>query len=146
MLNDMEEEEEHLHLHPQPASSPLTPLDTAAPHAHAHAHASCCSPVSVLSGASSTSEILLSRVLTHNRSFVQERAYTPFLTDKSKFKKVVVLTCMDSRLTELLPHALNLKNGDAKIIKVAGAMVRAEIRDARQGCCWSRPCRRIFSM
>jgi carbonic anhydrase len=30
---------------------------------------------------------------------------------------------MDTRLTELLPMALDLRNGDAKIIKVAGAMV-----------------------
>ncbi len=30
---------------------------------------------------------------------------------------------MDTRLTELLPVALNIKNGDVKIIKNAGAMV-----------------------
>jgi carbonic anhydrase len=30
---------------------------------------------------------------------------------------------MDTRLTELLPKALNLKNGDAKIIKNAGASI-----------------------
>ena len=30
---------------------------------------------------------------------------------------------MDTRLTELLPKAMNLKNGDAKIIKSAGAVV-----------------------
>jgi carbonic anhydrase len=30
---------------------------------------------------------------------------------------------MDTRLTELLPKAMNLKNGDAKIIKNAGALV-----------------------
>ncbi len=33
------------------------------------------------------------------------------------------MTCMDTRLTELLPKAMNLRNGDAKIIKDAGAMV-----------------------
>lgn len=36
---------------------------------------------------------------------------------------MVILTCMDTRLTELLPKALNLRNGDAKIIKNAGAIV-----------------------
>ena len=30
---------------------------------------------------------------------------------------------MDTRLTELLPKAMNLKNGDAKIIKSAGAVI-----------------------
>ena len=32
---------------------------------------------------------------------------------------------MDTRLTELLPKAMNLKNGDAKFIKIAGAVVAA---------------------
>ena len=36
---------------------------------------------------------------------------------------MVILTCMDARLTELLPKAMNIKNGDAKIIKDAGATV-----------------------
>jgi carbonic anhydrase len=36
---------------------------------------------------------------------------------------MVILTCMDTRLVELLPKALNLRNGDAKIIKNAGAIV-----------------------
>lgn len=30
---------------------------------------------------------------------------------------------MDTRLVELLPHALNLRNGDVKIVKNAGALV-----------------------
>ena len=34
--------------------------------------------------------------------------------------KLAIVSCMDTRLTELLPRALGLKNGDAKIIKVAG--------------------------
>ncbi|KAB2862526.1 MAG: carbonic anhydrase, partial [Exiguobacterium chiriqhucha] len=38
-------------------------------------------------------------------------------------KKIVILTCMDTRLTALLPKALGLKNGDAKIIKNAGAVL-----------------------
>jgi carbonic anhydrase len=33
------------------------------------------------------------------------------------------LSCMDTRLVELLPRAMNLRNGDAKIIKNAGAIV-----------------------
>ncbi|MGA3067393.1 MAG: carbonic anhydrase, partial [Tepidisphaeraceae bacterium] len=55
--------------------------------------------------------------------FVQRREYEPFLTDGFPDKKLVVLTCMDTRLIELLPRAMNLRNGDAKIIKNAGAIV-----------------------
>src|SRR5208282_1944410 len=38
-------------------------------------------------------------------------------------KKLVVLTCMDTRLVELLPRAMDLRSGDAKVIKNAGAVV-----------------------
>lgn len=36
---------------------------------------------------------------------------------------MVIITCMDTRLVELLPKAMNLKNGDVKIIKNAGAII-----------------------
>src|SRR5690606_2657565 len=36
---------------------------------------------------------------------------------------MVVLTCMDTRLVELLPQAMNLHQGDFKLIKNAGAIV-----------------------
>ena len=42
---------------------------------------------------------------------------------KNPDKKIAILSCMDTRLTELLPKALDLKNGDAKIIKNAGGTV-----------------------
>lgn len=65
----------------------------------------------------------LTEILEYNRSFVQNREYEAFRTTKFPDKKVVILTCMDTRLVELLPKAMNLKNGDAKIIKSAGAIV-----------------------
>ena len=37
--------------------------------------------------------------------------------------RCVIITCMDSRLTHLLPAALNIKQGEAKIIKTAGAIL-----------------------
>lgn len=37
--------------------------------------------------------------------------------------RCVILTCMDSRLTHLLPAALNIKQGEAKIVKTAGAIL-----------------------
>jgi carbonic anhydrase len=61
--------------------------------------------------------------MEHNRSFVENKQYEEFLTTKFPDKKIVVLTCMDTRLIDLLPRAMNLKNGDAKIIRNAGAIV-----------------------
>lgn len=66
---------------------------------------------------------VLPEILAHNAQFVERRDYEPFLTDGFPDKKLVVLTCMDTRLVELLPRAMNLRNGDAKVIKNAGAIV-----------------------
>jgi carbonic anhydrase len=65
----------------------------------------------------------LSEILSFNTGFVDRRDYEPFMTDVFPDKKLVVLTCMDTRLVELLPRAMNLRNGDAKVIKNAGAIV-----------------------
>lgn len=62
-------------------------------------------------------------ILAHNRAFVEQREYERYTTDKYPDKKLAIVSCMDTRLTELLAAALGLKNGDAKIIKVAGAEV-----------------------
>ncbi|MEK3936463.1 carbonic anhydrase [Sporosarcina sp. FSL W7-1349] len=66
---------------------------------------------------------LLNEILDFNVSFVNEKKYEQYATTKFPDKRIVILTCMDTRLTELLPKAMNLKNGDAKIIKSAGAVV-----------------------
>ncbi len=66
---------------------------------------------------------LLDSILTHNQQFVETKEYEKFQTTKFPDKKVVILTCMDTRLLELLPTAMNVKNGDAKVIKNAGAIV-----------------------
>ena len=66
---------------------------------------------------------LISEILNYNKEFVETKQYQEFLTTKFPDKRMVVLTCMDTRLVELLPKAMNLQNGDAKIIKNAGAIV-----------------------
>ncbi|MDF2961430.1 MAG: carbonic anhydrase [Paenibacillus sp.] len=66
---------------------------------------------------------LLTDIIDHNQQFVSSKEYEQFRTTKFPDKKMVILTCMDTRLTELLPRAMNLRNGDAKIIKNAGAIV-----------------------
>ena len=45
------------------------------------------------------------------------------MTSKYPDKKIAILTCMDTRLTKLLPKALGLKNGDVKMIKNAGGVI-----------------------
>lgn len=62
-------------------------------------------------------------ILQFNKAFVEGKGYEPYLTSKYPDKKLAILTCMDTRLTTLLPAALGLKNGDAKIIKNAGGLV-----------------------
>ena len=62
-------------------------------------------------------------VLAFNRRFVADKGYEKHLTDKYPDKKLAVLSCMDTRLSVLLQEALGLRNGDAKIIKNAGAVI-----------------------
>src|SRR5688500_10173094 len=66
---------------------------------------------------------LISEILDQNRTFVERREYEAFRTDRFPNKKLVVLTCMDTRLVELLPKAMSFANGDVKMIKNAGAIV-----------------------
>ena len=66
---------------------------------------------------------MIDQILTFNREFVATKGYEKYLTDKYPDKRLAVLSCMDTRLTELLPAALGLRNGDAKIIKNAGGLV-----------------------
>jgi carbonic anhydrase len=65
----------------------------------------------------------LGEIMEYNHRFVNNKDYEEYVTTKIPKKKMVVLSCMDTRLTELLPKAMNIKNGDAKIIKDAGATV-----------------------
>ena len=62
-------------------------------------------------------------VLAFNRDYVAAKKYQAHLTDKYPDKCLAVLSCMDTRLSVLLQDALGLKNGDAKIIKNAGAVI-----------------------
>ena len=66
---------------------------------------------------------MIDEIIEYNKVFVASKGYEQYVTDKYPNKKLAVLSCMDTRLTELLPAALGLKNGDAKIIKNAGGLV-----------------------
>lgn len=66
---------------------------------------------------------MLNEILNFNREFVARKDYLPYQTTKYPDRKLAILTCMDTRLTHLLPAALGLKNGDVKMIKDAGGVV-----------------------
>ncbi len=61
--------------------------------------------------------------MKHNCEFVAQKGYEKFATSKYPDKKIAIVTCMDTRLVELLPAALGLRNGDVKIIKNAGGTI-----------------------
>jgi carbonic anhydrase len=60
---------------------------------------------------------LLAEVLAHNSQWVAERDRP---VTKSPQKRVVIFTCMDTRLVDFLEPALGIKRGDAQMIKNAG--------------------------
>lgn len=66
---------------------------------------------------------MIDEILRYNREFVESRGYERFETSKYPDKKIAIVTCMDTRLVELLPAALGLRNGDVKIIKNAGGTI-----------------------
>ena len=86
---------------------------------------------------------MIDQIIAYNKEFVAQKGYGKYLTSKypdkggtrdvdnmvGRYQLAVLeswsspLSCMDTRLTELLPAALGLKNGDAKIIKNAGGLV-----------------------
>ena len=68
--------------------------------------------------------MLLDDILQHNRTFVEQKDYQAYVTSSSPDKHAVILTCMDTRLTELLPKAMHFKNGDVKILKTAGGIIK----------------------
>ena len=66
---------------------------------------------------------MIEDLLQYNREFVRKKAYKPYVTTKYPDKKVAIVTCMDTRLVELLPAALGIRNGDVKMIKNAGGTI-----------------------
>ena len=66
---------------------------------------------------------MIEDMLAYNRECVQSKGYEKFQTSKYPDKQIAILTCMDTRLVELLPAALGIRNGDVKMIKNAGGMI-----------------------
>ena len=53
----------------------------------------------------------IKKILAYNKQFVEEKRYEQYSASKFPNKKLAIVTCMDTRLVELLPAALGLKNG-----------------------------------
>lgn len=67
---------------------------------------------------------LLDSMLEYNEYFVKFSEYEKYKTeDKYPAKRVVMFTCMDTRLVELATKSLNLSSGDVKVVKNAGAIL-----------------------
>ena len=66
---------------------------------------------------------MINELLKFNEEFVAKEGYKPYITSKYPDKKIAIVTCMDTRLVELLPAALGIKNGDVKMIKNAGGVI-----------------------
>lgn len=66
---------------------------------------------------------MIDEILKFNREFVENRNFECFATSKYPDKRIAIVTCMDTRLVELLPAALGFRNGDVKMIKNAGGVI-----------------------
>ena len=66
---------------------------------------------------------MIDEIIRHNREFVASEGYRRYQTSKFPDKRIAIVTCMDTRLVELLPAALGIRNGDVKMIKNAGGTI-----------------------
>ena len=66
---------------------------------------------------------MIDEILKYNKEFVEEKKYEQYKTSKYPDKKIAIITCMDTSLTDLMPAAQGIRNGEVKIIKKAAAVV-----------------------
>lgn len=62
---------------------------------------------------------LLQEILDNNQAFLTQNYFSATIS-KYPQKKFALLTCMDTRLVELINSALGIRRGDAKMIQNAG--------------------------
>lgn len=67
--------------------------------------------------------MMLKDILDFNKEFVANKEYDKYKATKYPSKELAILTCMDTRLVELLPAATGIKNGDIKLLKNAGGII-----------------------
>ena len=59
----------------------------------------------------------LDKILAYNESFVDAEQYAAYQTNKYPERKLAILSCMDTRIVELIYAALGVKNGDVKVMR-----------------------------
>ena len=68
---------------------------------------------------------MIDQIIDYNKDFVARKGYEKYLTDKYPDKKLAVLSCMDTRLTELLPAII--KNAGGLVISAFDSAMRSLI-------------------
>lgn len=79
---------------------------------------------------------MIDELLEYNRAFVDKKGYERYVTNKYPDKKIAIVTCMDTRLVELIPAALGIRNGDVKMIKNAGGTITHPLAVQCVACWW----------
>jgi carbonic anhydrase len=74
----------------------------------------------------------LYQILQVNEEFINNREYEKYQTGMFPDKRLVILTCMDTRLVELLERATGIRQGDVKMVKVAGGRILHPFDSAMQ--------------
>lgn len=57
---------------------------------------------------------MIDKILENNRHFVERKGYEKHITDGKPSGKTLIVTCMDTRLSVMLPEALGIRNGEVK--------------------------------
>ncbi len=60
---------------------------------------------------------MIDKILEHNEEFVNKEKYKPYEASKYPARKLAIVTCMDTRLIELLPAALGIKTATPRLSK-----------------------------
>lgn len=60
---------------------------------------------------------MIEDLLSYNEEFVKNKGYEPYQTSKYPDRRLAIVTCMDTRLIELLPAALGIKKRRCKNYK-----------------------------
>lgn len=66
------------------------------------------------------------KMMNYNKVFVENEMYKGYITSKFPDKQSLIVTCMDTRLTELLPAAMGVNNGEVKMVKNAGGLITSK--------------------
>lgn len=57
---------------------------------------------------------MIKNIIEYNKTFAADGRGSQYATSKYPDRNLAIVTCMDTRLIEMLPAALGIKNGDAK--------------------------------